>query len=286
MFGAPKVRRLPSMEFEIRCYPTTMLCTLEQRGEELIFRQRITRPAEQSAAPAEPKNDKSRKEINAGALAEAFLKVKTPEEALSFLSIGGRFRYLRDKSDGIESVVAWREFQLWQQLVEIILVENHIFLGEFETPTRDPFIWGPGEDDRGGVGRLLPKHMKPLVLNVAEPTFEWLRGFPHQVMYESKPCQNDPQNRPKMSCGVITDTALDAILASVFLDTQSGIQFELCAFPDCSSVYEVTSNHAREYCSQACAHKASVRQKRAEAKAAKLKAKAIAAANKSKKVRK
>jgi hypothetical protein len=274
------------MDFEILCYPTTMLCTLEWHGKELIFRQRIPLPSEKKKIPAEPEDYESRKEMDAGALAEAFLKVKTPEQALSFLSASGRFRYLRDKSDGLESVITWREFQVWQRLVEVILVENHLHLGDFESPTGEPFIWGPGDDDRGGISRMLPEEMKSLVLNVPESTFEWLCGHPHKVMYQSKPDEKDPQNRPQMSCGVITDTAIDAILASVFVDTQSGTHFELCAFPDCSNVYEVTSNHAREYCSQPCAHKASVRRKRAEAKAAKLKAKARAAGVKGKKGRK
>jgi hypothetical protein len=42
-----------------------------------------------------------------------------------------------------------------------------------------------------------------------------------------------------------------------------GVRYELCALQDCNRVYEVQSSHKRQYCSQACAHKASIRKRRA-----------------------
>lgn len=265
IFGKPKVRQLPSMVFEIVCYPNRMLTTLEMLNEELAFRQRIIpNPGKDIRSPEVRQTERRAPEINAGALAEEFFQTRTPEQALSFLNTSGRFRLLRDESDFLESVVTWREFQLWQELVKIILVENHLHLGEFESPTREMFVWGPGTDGR--IGRLLPKDLRSLILNVPKSTFEWLKGAPFEVMFSSEPDPKDPMRRPKAAMGVITNTVIDAILASVFVDTLSGIHFELCAFPDCPNVYEVTSNHARSYCSHSCAHKANMRRRRKEAK--------------------
>jgi hypothetical protein len=284
IFGRPKVRRIPSTEFEILCYPTDMVTTLELEDEELLFRQRIPIPPEGKAESTKFTVPRPDEHIDAGALTREFLSVKSPEQALTLLDAVGRFRYLRDKADGLESVVTWHEFQLWQELVNIILTENHLFLGEFISPTSGMFIWGPTEDGRGGPDRMLPKEMKPLIRNVAEPTFEWLSGRPHGVMFTSQPDSTDPTKRNKVSNGVITDTAIDSILASIFVDTVlCGIQFELCSFPDCPNVYEVTSNHQRDYCSHACAHKASMRRRRAKAKADRESAKARKASKKAKK---
>jgi hypothetical protein len=263
IFGKPKVRHFPPMEFEIICYPSRMLTTPEEHDEILIFRQQIAIPGRdggRSRREAMP-----REEINAGALTDAFLEVKSPVQALNFLNQGGRFRYGRDKSDWLESVLTWPEFQLWQQLVTIVLVENHLHLGEFESPTGEMFIWGPGDDGQGGIARMLPEEMKSLILNAAKPTFEWLRGVPPEVMYSTAPDPKDALKRSTLSAGVITETTIDAILASVFVDTLNA-EFHLCAFPDCPNVFEVTSDHVREYCGHACAHKAGMRRRREEEK--------------------
>jgi hypothetical protein len=240
-----------------------MLTTLEEQVGIPIFRQQLIVSKRDDGRPTQ--NVTPRREINAGALTEAFLKVETPDDALNFFNQSGRFRYTRDKSDWLESIVTWSEFQRWQELVTIVLLENHLHLGEFESPTGEMFIWGPGADGQGGVGRMLPEELEPLVLNVAKPTFEWLHGVPTEVMYSTVPDPKDPMNRSTLSAGVITDTTIDAILASVFIDTLNA-DFQLCAFPDCPNIFEVTSDHAREYCSHACAHKAGMRRRRAEQK--------------------
>jgi hypothetical protein len=200
-----------------------------------------------------------------------------------FLKASGRFRFLRDKSDSVDSILTWEEFQLWQELIRLVLVDNFLHLGEFDSPERDPFIWGPAEKGRY---ELLPEEMRRLVLNVHEPTFYWLQGRATSLQIVSEVEPKDTQHRPAMIAEVMVDTSLDAILASIYIDTQSGIDYELCALPDCSNAYEVKSNHARAYCSQACAHKASVRRRRAQARVASEAAKAYAKSKKSPKGRK
>jgi len=199
--------------------------------------------------------------IDAGALAAAFRGAKNPKEALLFLNQSGRFRRTRNDSDFLESVLTWHEFQLWHQLIQIILVENHLHLGSFESPSGEMFIWGPGIDGQGGIARMLPSDLRQIVLNVAKPTFQWLCGLPVEVMYSTLPNPKDQLKRSRLSAAVITDTAIDAILASVFVDTLNA-DFQLCEFPDCPNVFEVTSDHDRRYCGHACAHKAGMRRRR------------------------
>ena len=199
------------------------------------------------------------------------------------MNASGRFRFLRDKSDAIDSVLTWREFQLWQQFIRIILVDNFVHLGSFESPIRDSFIWGAAER---GKYELLADELHQMALKVHEPTFYWLQAELPNYRIVSDEVQNDPQHRLAMVAEVMVDTAVDAILAGIYIDTQSGIEYELCALSDCSKVYEVRSNHQRVYCSQPCAHKASVRRLRAELKAASEAAKKSAAGSKSKKGRK
>jgi hypothetical protein len=257
IFGPPTLRRVPSMPAQVICYHNHMTIALEPTEDGWVFRQSLR-------GATGPHRD-----INAGRLRDAFLSVKTPEEALRFLNASGRFRFLPDKGDAIDSVLTWNEFQLWQRLIRIILVDNFLHLGEFESPIRDSFIWGPKEN---GKYELLPEEIRQLVLNVQKPTFYWLQGRATGLQIASDEEIGDPQHRLSMIAEVMVDTSVDAMLASIYIDTQSGIEYELCSLSDCSNVYEMKSNHQRAYCSQACAHKASVRRKRTEVREAKRRA--------------
>jgi hypothetical protein len=55
---------------------------------------------------------------------------------------------------------------------------------------------------------------------------------------------------------------LRAMVLSVQVDHLRGAKFRFCMKTDCGKPYEVTSAHARLYCSQECAHHASVRRNR------------------------
>ena len=78
-----------------------------------------------------------------------------------------------------------------------------------------------------------------------------------------------PLGEDKPLALIKVETTLEAILATIYLDRLSGLDYALCNLTDCRKIYAVTSNHARMYCSQACAHKASVRKRRALAAQAK-----------------
>ena len=61
-------------------------------------------------------------------------------------------------------------------------------------------------------------------------------------------------------------TALDAILATVYVDKLRGLELQVCALKECNETFEKQSDHGKLYCSNYHAHLASIRRKRAEAK--------------------
>lgn len=250
--GKPTIRQLPSMGVEILCLAAYCAVSHVKRDgdDHFLF----------SLANATGK----RETIDAFRYRDAFLAVETPAEAFELLSRGGRFRETRNDPNAIESVLAWTEFRLWQEVVRIVLTQNFLHLGDFESPDAWPFVWGDGKD--GVPITPLSGEIKQLVRNVSETTFKWLQGLTDSWQVIAEPDPEDSQRRFKMHTEVSAATILEAMLAGIYVDTLSGVQYELCALPGCNRVYEVQSKHERAYCSQACAHKASVRRRRAQAK--------------------
>jgi hypothetical protein len=60
---------------------------------------------------------------------------------------------------------------------------------------------------------------------------------------------------------------LEAIGATVALDLIAGARYKTCVW--CASVFEVTKDNGRQYCTMACAHRAGQKRRRTEAKALK-----------------
>lgn len=102
----------------------------------------------------------------------------------------------------------------------------------------------------------------------------WLRDYPDGINIQSVPESRKSNARRKLCATIHVHSTLEAILATAYVDRLNGLNFGLCALPDCNNLFEISSNHAREYCSQACAHKASVRRRRAAAKTVSVRSKA------------
>lgn len=61
---------------------------------------------------------------------------------------------------------------------------------------------------------------------------------------------------------VLVSDTFPSILATVQFKLAQGARFRTCARKDCRLPFEVTSRHARRFCSQYCAHITSLRQRR------------------------
>jgi len=140
--------------------------------------------------------------------------------------------------------------------------------------------------------------------NVSEDTFHWLQGIPSGLtisrdMYLSNeqirkifspPGADTPgskawhdaqatlarrraqkaagkkEGKERLYAEVCVGSALDAILATVYIDSLRGIETQVCALSDCEEIFEITSQHGKRYCSNYHAYLASVRRSRRKAK--------------------
>lgn len=259
---------LPAMPLTIRYDGYSYLrVTSEKQRDEIVFRFDSDLTSRRDGQhPDSPKMaDDETRELDVYQLREAFLDVRTHGEALELLSFAGHFRrpeIVNGRPAKKSLSLSWTEFKQWQEVVRLFIAQG--LMEDFRGMTRSDFV---------GVAVYLihaeeysvPATLLPLVEQMSDFEICWLGGFPDQlVVLSDEPTKVD--KRPRLRVSVIVESLLEAVLATVYLDKLIGIDYHLCALPDCQKLYEVNSKHERQYCSQACAHKASVRRRRAEAK--------------------
>ncbi len=261
------VRMLPAMPISLVYMHVRVITSLQKQGEEVLLRFELDgRPSGR-----EP-------EIDAASLQEAFLDIRTPVEALDLLTRAGPFRSATDDYRFREAMT-WSDFQRWQEIVRLVVTGGPLQTERCFLEEQDHSLSPAGERYR------VSERLRPALTDLSTEEHKWLRGFPEQILIRAdEPAKG--KSRKRVCAEVFVHSILEAILATAYIDGLRGINYQLCALPDCSQVYEVSSKHERQYCSQACAHKASVRRRRAELKAAKEAAKKGAAGGKSKKGRK
>lgn len=252
--GSAQTRALPAMPVEVVYQPPSVAVSFENQGDEILFR--IQAPPIQ-----EWPNDRT---LDAYSVRETFLAVRTAGEATEFLSLSGLF-YAGPGGDGRIAprfVMTWTEFQQWQTVIRLILTHGFFKLraGLTIDGTSTPLVNVPAS-----LNHLLP------LLSQQEQL--WLAGHPHGIAIKSRRRSLFPFDRDELLALIGVTTTLEALLATIYLDRLNGVGHALCGLTDCQKIYEITSKHARRYCSQACAHKASVRRRRAIA--AEVKAKAL-----------
>ena len=256
---------LPAMPIRVVYEPMSVITSLQKQGKEIHFR-------------FEYEGRFSDSEIDAASLRETFLGIRTPAEALDLLTLAGPFRSFTDES-GFREEMTWSDFQRWQEIVRFVVTGGPL-------QTEECFMEGQ-DRSYGPVGQRyrVSEQLRPALTDLTMQEQKWLSGFPDQILIRA----DEPVNgntRKKVCAEVFVHSILEAILATAYIDGLKGINYQLCALPDCSQVYEVSSKHERQYCSQACAHKASVRKRRAGKKAEREAAKLTAARVKVKKGRK
>jgi hypothetical protein len=253
MSGPPRKRVLPPMPIHVLYQPLFTIVSFENQGGQIHF---YLRAPQIQGWPSEPVVDAYR-------VRDAFLRVKTSGEATEFLSLTGFFLEPK-RGSGIRPRLdmTWAEFQQWQELIRLILTEGFFKLTEKQTE---------------GISRILPNvptSMHHLLSRLYGEEQLWLAGHAQGIMIHPRGGDPGPFGRDEPIAMIMVDSTLEAILATIYLDRLNGLDHGLCALKDCPKIYEVTSKHARQYCSQECAHKASVRKRRALAAQAKAKAKA------------
>jgi hypothetical protein len=83
--------------------------------------------------------------------------------------------------------------------------------------------------------------------------------------------KGNAEGKQRLTTRAVPGTALDAILATIYIDKLRGIKTEVCALTECEQIFEVKSNHGQKYCCNYHAHLASVRRNRPKPRAKKRK---------------
>jgi hypothetical protein len=204
--------------------------------------------------------------LSAYASRDAFLRINKPGAALDFLSLTGYFRLDEFAKANACETLAWSEFQRWQVFIAILVKQG--FIKGMSTPQSSSKV---------KMDFDLPENLKGLIWSMSRKEKGFFFRFPDGLVIKSQPEGPNPGTRPTLFAEIHVCSTLQAILATNYVDSLSGVNYGLCALPDCNQTFEITSTHKRDYCSQACAHKASVRRRRAEDKTEKDAVKAGAA---------
>lgn len=238
-------RMLPAMPLQILHFLSPVEVSYQRLSGDVVFK--IAR-----AQSLEPPPDI----VSAYGSRDVFLTIRRPGEALDFLSVTGFFRFRESTGREVETLT-WSEFKRWQEFIGILVTRG--FIGGHTSP-----------HPSGGATMHfdLPEHLKDLIPNMTQIEQGFLYRFPEGLIIKAQPDIPSLAARPSLFAEIHVRTTLEAILATNYVDSLSGVNYGLCALPDCNRAFEITSTHKREYCSQACAHKASVRRRRAERKQA------------------
>jgi hypothetical protein len=243
--NSASVRMLPAMQVEILYDAGGVVIGMERLGDDTLF----TMTTEKEVRKV------TRNLLDVYALRTGFLSAETESEALTFLMESGGFRFctIHDPDDHL----LWSDFKLWQVAVRAIMSGGP-----------SPEVW----DDKYGFEVFWIDHetLDETIRTVPEcmSDGERLACCPPRL-FAVGPCEDSVIGGQKRTLGarITVFSPLEAILAATYLDCLNGIEYRLCFLNDCSNMYELNSKHERQYCSQACAHKASVRRRRAAAKA-------------------
>jgi len=207
----------------------------------------------------------------ASLVGRALFSVKTPLEALAFFEATGFFLLGNGPrgDEGWKETVTWREFQLWQKLLRFI--SQHGFLSILDS--RD---WPEYDKEwtimpwRTGAPKL-PPELEPIIISAPHSTKDYLSGEPKIRMHRDERLAEVQNRKPKLEMSIFPFGTVEAVLSSLFIDQQTGIQYKLCGRGEkCGQLFVANDARRKQYCSQKCAHHANVtrdREKKAETKA-------------------
>lgn len=179
--------------------------------------------------------------LDAFAVRDRFMSLKTEEETLDFLNGCGEFSsYLQDPEGG------WhlKDFRLWRKVFT-------------ELARRPPDRW------KEYLSEELPEsdelHEYAFFLPILEGTM-------HRVIFKWGRDEHLSWSGSKNLAVLRTFNVVSAIVTSIEVDHLRGAKFGVCARNDCRAFFEITSQHSRKYCTIYCAHLESVRRTRARRK--------------------
>jgi hypothetical protein len=100
--------------------------------------------------------------------------------------------------------------------------------------------------------------METPVIELEDDESERIGGVLPWVVFLDEPTQ-------RLCAFVNVDSVIEALGATIALDFLEGARFQACGW--CKSIFQVTKNNGRMYCTQECAHRGGQKRRRAEARA-------------------
>jgi hypothetical protein len=175
-------------------------------------------------------SDESEQRMDAWAVRDEFLGLKTDAQVMAFLNKTGRFTTFP-----LNDPWGYAEMRRWQKIVrEFLRIHPSDWLDWLGSKLP--------EDEKGHFIVAIIRHRRPKM------EFWWTQPKKgHSVLFEAK-------------------TTLCALLASIQIDHLRNAKFRFCARADCRKPFEVVSKHERKYCNWHCAHLETVRRSRTKRK--------------------
>jgi hypothetical protein len=283
---------LPAMPIDVVFLISPLKYEIETRSSQADYQFRIL---------GRHSSSHSLEFLDAYSLRDSFLKLKSPEEALGLLSLIGQFRRLRDDLGQIDDALTWSEIVGWQKLIRKLQKRSYsewfpllpvrmpeekalFFKWQFWTNETKDFlehIWQVSDETYFSLqgipeGLMIRRDM----YLTREETWSFFTA-PGATVYGSlawhhahsnlqkarvNRARGNSEGKQKLVAEIVPTSALNAILATVYIEKLRGLDLRLCALKECNETFIVESNHGKAYCGNYHAHLASVRRRRAEAK--------------------
>ena len=168
--------------------------------------------------------------LDAYSMRDLFLRIRTPEEALDFLTVTGYFRWSEKGDSDIHLSVKWSDLKLWQDLIRLRMTK------------RDLDSWLIRDDSGKVVGRdwNVSPHFEPIVKHLTDQECSRLEGWSDQYQISPRPSKSNRRQMELVARTEECDSTLEAMLAVVNIDHLKGIPYRLCRLSGCNNVFEVT----------------------------------------------
>lgn len=246
------IKRLPAIPLELffRCAPVNVTMSVKSDDVHFVIRPTGERTDSLDHISEFPVPAQVR---------DRFLRVRTPTEALSFLSSTGPFLNATDHA-GPGETLTWSRFQQWQTIVRTFGEGGrfYVFTGEPDADWKISVtrVNSPVE------GELDPAFVQ--AFNVAPTeTVEWLQGMtPSLILGGDTYLARAEGREPMLKLILETETVVDTALASLKVAKMTGVKYALCARTGCGALFEEKPTRRKEYCTQKCAHHANVKKQR------------------------
>jgi hypothetical protein len=224
-------RMLPAMPLVVRLLDKATAIVQRKTGDDSLFVMTDV---------ANDPNARLTVYLIIGAVRDVFLQATSDAEILEFLSMFG----FRERTSAlVEDRLLLSNFRDWQIIVRHMMTSGPLPDGFWNYATMNGHVaWINHKTSDATI--------RELVLGLTQGKRVCTA---HPVTFEIGPGEsgNPDTARLPIRAEILVGSVLEGILAETFLDGLSGTHYQLCGAHDCGRVFELSSKHDRQYCTQA-----------------------------------